>query len=97
VVLTYIGLDTPEMEFHVTTYAETSIGNNVSSIREMRRTTLQGITIQPPVIMRNVSIERDFGTGAELRDGLAGGERLAPGLPADVNDGGKIKPAGGGG
>jgi RND family efflux transporter MFP subunit len=43
------------------------------------------------VHMRKVSIYRDFGTTAELRDGLQGGERIALNLPADVADGGKVK------
>jgi HlyD family secretion protein len=41
--------------------------------------------------MRNISIYRDFGTSAELRDGLNGGERLVLNLPADAGDGGKVK------
>ncbi len=56
VVWTYTGLDTPEMGSRVTTYAETSISNNVSSIREMRSTTLQGITIQRITFQPDVSI-----------------------------------------
>ena len=57
VVWTYTGLDTPEMGSRVTTYAETSISNNVSSIREMRSTTLEGITIQRITFQPDVSID----------------------------------------
>ncbi len=57
VVWTYTGLDTPEMESRITTYAEVSISNNVSSIRTMESTTLQGITIQRIYFQPDVSID----------------------------------------
>src|ERR1700733_2225866 len=57
VVWTYTGLDTPEMESRVTTYAEVSISNNVSNIRRMESTTLQGITVQRIYFQSNVSID----------------------------------------
>ncbi len=57
VVWTYTGLDTPEMESRITTYAEVSISNNVSSIRSMESTTLQGITIQRIYFQPDVSID----------------------------------------
>ncbi len=57
VVWTYTGLDTPEMESRVTTYAEVSISNNVSSIRNMESTTLQGISIQRIYFQPDVSID----------------------------------------
>ena len=66
VVWTDTRLDTPDMESRVTTYAETSLGNYVSSIR--------------------------FSTSAELRDGLrGGGGRAVLKLPANVDDGRKVK------
>jgi hypothetical protein len=43
------------------------------------------------VNLRKVSIYRDFGTKAELSDGLEGGERVVLNLPADVGNGGKVK------
>ncbi len=57
VVWTYTGLDTPEMESRVTTYAEVSVSNNVSGIRDMESTTLQGITIQRIYFQPDVSID----------------------------------------
>jgi multidrug efflux pump subunit AcrA (membrane-fusion protein) len=44
------------------------------------------------VSLRKVSIYRDFGTKAELRDGLQCGERVVLNLPADVGNGGKVQP-----
>jgi RND family efflux transporter MFP subunit len=44
------------------------------------------------VNLRKVSIYRDFGTKAELREGLQGGERVVLNLPADVGNGGKVEP-----
>jgi HlyD family secretion protein len=46
------------------------------------------------VSVRKVAIYRDFGTSAELRDGLSGGERLVISPPAELSDGGKIKVSG---
>jgi multidrug efflux pump subunit AcrB len=57
VVWTYTGLDTPEMESRVTTYAEVSVSNNVSGIRNMESTTLQGIAIQRIYFQPDVSID----------------------------------------
>jgi HlyD family secretion protein len=39
---------------------------------------------------QKVTIYRDFGTTAELRDGLAGGENLVLSPPADLTDGSKV-------
>ncbi len=57
VVWTYTGLDTPEMESRVTTYAEVSVSNNVSGIRNMESTTLQGVAIQRIYFQPDVSID----------------------------------------
>jgi multidrug efflux pump subunit AcrB len=56
-VWTFTGLDTPEMESRVTTYTEVSISNNVSDIKSMQSTTLQGITIQRIYFQPSVSID----------------------------------------
>ena len=45
------------------------------------------------VRLRPVSIYRDFGTTAELRDGLKGGETLVLSPPTDLRDGMKVKVA----
>jgi RND family efflux transporter MFP subunit len=45
------------------------------------------------VSFRKVTIYRDFGTTAELRDGLAGGESLILSPPADLADGSKVRVA----
>lgn len=42
------------------------------------------------VRLRKVSIYRDFGTSAELRDGLKGGEEVVLDLPVQVQDGSKV-------
>jgi hypothetical protein len=44
------------------------------------------------VHLRNMTIARGFGTSVELRQGLRGGERVVLDLPADVGDGGRVKP-----
>lgn len=51
--------------------------------------------VQPndTVKIQKVSISRDFGTDAELRDGLRGGEKLVLNAPVDLADGGKVKVA----
>ncbi len=38
-----------------------------------------------------ITIYRDFGTSAELQDGLSGDEELVVNAPADIADGGKVK------
>jgi HlyD family secretion protein len=43
------------------------------------------------VRFRKVSVSRDFGTSAELRDGLQGGETLVLSPPAEMADGSKIQ------
>ena len=48
---------------------------------------------QNRVHLRSVAIARDFGTSSELMQGLSGGERLVLNLPADVGEGGRVKPA----
>jgi len=55
-------------------------------------TGLQVATVDPEGLVRfqKVTIYRDFGTSAELRDGLAGGENLVLSPPADLADGGKV-------
>jgi hypothetical protein len=45
------------------------------------------------VRFQKVTIYRDFGTTAELRDGLAGGENLVLSPPADLTEGGKVEVA----
>jgi len=45
------------------------------------------------VQFRKVSIFRDFGTSAELRGGLQGGERLVLSPPAGLTDGSKVQVA----
>lgn len=45
------------------------------------------------VKLRKVTIYRDFGTSAELREGLTGGEQLILSPPATLNDGSKVKVA----
>ena len=42
------------------------------------------------VHFRKVAIYRDFGTSAELRDGLAGDEQLVLSPPADLREGGRV-------
>lgn len=43
------------------------------------------------VHLRKVGINRDFGRTVELSEGLHGGERIAQGLPAGIEDGGRIR------
>jgi HlyD family secretion protein len=43
------------------------------------------------VHLQKVTIYRDFGTSAELRDGLAGGESLILSPPAELADGSKVR------
>ncbi len=45
VLWTYTGLPAPNMQNQVTAYSELALSNNVSGIRDMESTTLQGITI----------------------------------------------------
>jgi HlyD family secretion protein len=45
------------------------------------------------VRFQKVTIYRDFGTTAELRDGLAGGENLVLSPPADLAEGSKVQTA----
>jgi RND family efflux transporter MFP subunit len=54
---------------------------------------LQVATVEPEdtIRFRKVSVYRDFGTSAELRDGLQGGETLVLSPPADLADGSKVK------
>jgi RND family efflux transporter MFP subunit len=54
---------------------------------------LQVATVGPDstVRFRKVSIYRDFGTTAELRDGLDGGETLVLSPPTELTDGAKVK------
>src|SRR6195952_271384 len=57
IVWTYTGLDTPEMEKRVTTYSEFALSNNVSGIRDMESTTLQGVTITRIYFQSDVNID----------------------------------------
>jgi len=54
---------------------------------------LQVATVGPDstVRFRKVNIYRDFGTSAELRDGLDGGETLVLSPPTELTDGSKVK------
>jgi len=54
---------------------------------------MQVAVVQPDntVKFQKVSIFRDFGTSAELHDGLQGGERLVLSPPAELTDGGKVQ------
>ncbi len=54
---------------------------------------MQVAVVQPDqtIAMRTVSIYRDFGTSVEVRDGLAGGERLVLSPPANLEQGSKVK------
>jgi RND family efflux transporter MFP subunit len=54
---------------------------------------LQVATVDPEGIvhLQKVTIYRDFGTSAELRDGLAGGESLVLSPPAELADGSKVR------
>jgi multidrug efflux pump subunit AcrA (membrane-fusion protein) len=56
---------------------------------------LQVATVDPEGIvhLQKVTIYRDFGTSAELRDGLAGGEALVLSPPAELADGSKVRVA----
>ncbi|MBV9655058.1 MAG: efflux RND transporter periplasmic adaptor subunit [Acetobacteraceae bacterium] len=56
---------------------------------------LQVATVDPgsAVHFKRVSIYRDFGTTAELRDGLDGGETLVLSVPAGLPDGSKVRTA----
>ena len=40
---------------------------------------------------KSINIYRDFGTTAELREGLSGGEELVVNPPANLNDGAAVK------
>lgn len=54
---------------------------------------LRVATVQPDstIRFRKVSVYRDFGTSAELRDGLQGGETLVLSPPAELGDGSKVQ------
>ncbi len=54
---------------------------------------MQVATVQPDdtVKFRKVSVYRDFGTTAELREGLQGGETLVLSPPTNLVEGGKVK------
>nr|WP_294545812.1 efflux RND transporter periplasmic adaptor subunit [uncultured Rhodopila sp.] len=56
---------------------------------------LRVATVEPDntVRFKKVTVYRDFGTSAELRDGLRGGETLVLSPPADLADGGKVQVA----
>lgn len=56
---------------------------------------LRVATVEPDdtVRFRKVTVYRDFGTSAELRDGLHGGETLVLSPPADLADGAKVQVA----
>ena len=56
---------------------------------------LQVATVEPDdtVKFRRVAVYRDFGTSAELRDGLHGGETLVLSPPADLADGSRVQVA----
>jgi RND family efflux transporter MFP subunit len=56
---------------------------------------MQVATVQPDktIRFRKVTVYRDFGTTAELRDGLDGGEMLVLSPPVDLADGGKVQVA----
>jgi multidrug efflux pump subunit AcrA (membrane-fusion protein) len=57
---------------------------------------LRVATVQPDdtVKFQPVTIYRDFGTSAELRDGLKGGEVLVLSPPTDLADGAKVQVSG---
>jgi HlyD family secretion protein len=57
---------------------------------------LRVATVQPDdtVKFKDVSIYRDFGTTAELRDGLQGGETLVLSPPTQLADGNKVRVSG---
>ncbi|MGI4796251.1 MAG: efflux RND transporter permease subunit [Janthinobacterium lividum] len=57
VVWTYTGLATTDMERRVTTYTEFALSNNVSGIRSMESTTLQGVTITRVYFQPGTSID----------------------------------------
>jgi len=56
---------------------------------------LRVATLEPDstIRFRKVTVYRDFGTSAELRDGLQGGETLVLSPPADLVDGSKVQVA----
>jgi HlyD family secretion protein len=56
---------------------------------------LRVATVEPDNTIRfqKVTVYRDFGTSAELRDGLQGGETLVLSPPADLANGSKVQPA----
>jgi RND family efflux transporter MFP subunit len=56
---------------------------------------LRVATIQPDdtIQFQKVTVYRDFGTSAELRDGLQGGETLVLSPPADLGNGSKVSVA----
>jgi len=56
---------------------------------------LRVVTVEPDstIRFRKVTIYRDFGTMAELRNGLQGGETLVLSPPADLADGSKVQVA----
>ncbi|MDQ2802574.1 MAG: efflux RND transporter periplasmic adaptor subunit [Pseudomonadota bacterium] len=56
---------------------------------------LQVVTVEPDdtIRFRNVAVYRDFGTSAELRDGLQGGETLVLSPPTELADGSKVRVA----
>jgi HlyD family secretion protein len=61
----------------------------------MAKSGLQVATVgaDNAIHFQKVTIYRDFGTTAELRDGLAGGESLVLSPPAELADGSKVQVA----
>ena len=82
VLWTYTGLPAPSMQNQVTAYSELAISNNVSGIRDMESTTLQGITITKIYFQPGVDISLALTQVTSATNAIRG--QLPPGIQPPV-------------
>ncbi len=82
VLWTYTGLPAPNMQNQVTAYSELAISNNVSGIRDMESTTLQGITITKIYFQPGVDISLALTQVTSATNAIRG--QLPPGIQPPV-------------
>ena len=82
VLWTYTGLPAPNMQNQVTSYSELAISNNVSGIRDMESTTLQGITITKIYFQPGIDISLALTQVTSATNAIRG--QLPPGIQPPV-------------
>ncbi len=82
VLWTYTGLPAPNMQNQVTAYSELAISNNVSGIRDMESTTLQGITITKIYFQPGIDISLALTQVTSATNAIRG--QLPPGIQPPV-------------